>query len=100
MIDQFVFGNVVTVPLADASPAFFENTGIAAALDQNFAVVTAANPVKRGQLVQLYMNGLGPLNNQPASGDPAGGPPLATPKNPPRQTSGRREAPVDVAGLA
>ena len=32
IIDQTVFGNVVTVPLADATPAFFENSGIAAAL--------------------------------------------------------------------
>src|SRR5205823_4108480 len=55
IIDQFVFGNVVTVPLADTTPAFFENSNIAAALDQNYAIVTAANPAKRGQLVQLYM---------------------------------------------
>ncbi len=100
IIDQTVFGNVVTVPLADASPAFFENNGIAAALDQNYAVVTAANPVKRGQLVQLYMNALGPLNNQPASGDPASGTTLATTKNPPKVTIGGQDAPVQFSGLA
>jgi uncharacterized protein (TIGR03437 family) len=100
IIDQFVFGNVVTVPVADASPAFFENSGIAAALDQNYAVVTAANPVKRGQLVQLYMNGLGPLNNQPASGDPASGTTLATTKNTPKVTIGGQDAPVQFSGLA
>ncbi len=100
IIDQFVFGNVVTVPLADASPAFFENSGVAAALDQNSAVVTTGNPAKRGQLVQLYMNGLGPVNNQPASGDPATGSPLATTKNAPKVTIGGQDAPVQFSGLA
>ena len=65
----YSYGNVVTVPLADTAPAFFENSGIAAALDQNNAIVTTANPVKRGQVVQLYMNGLGPVNGGPASGE-------------------------------
>ena len=65
----YSYGNVVTVPLADTAPAFFENSGIAAALDQNNATVTAANPVKRGQVVQLFMNGLGPVNGGPASGE-------------------------------
>jgi uncharacterized protein (TIGR03437 family) len=60
---------VVTVPLADTAPAFFENSGIAAALDGNNAIVTTANPVKRGQVVQLYMNGLGPVTGGPASGE-------------------------------
>ena len=65
----YSYGNVVTVPLADTSPAFFENSGIAAALDGNNAIVTTANPVKRGQVVQLYMNGLGPVTGGPASGE-------------------------------
>ena len=38
----YSYGNVVTVPLADTAPAFLENSGIAAALDQNNAVVTTA----------------------------------------------------------
>jgi uncharacterized protein (TIGR03437 family) len=65
----YSWGNVVTVPLADTAPAFFENSGIAAALDGNNAIVTTANPVKRGQVVQLYMNGLGPVTGGPASGE-------------------------------
>jgi uncharacterized protein (TIGR03437 family) len=91
---------VITVPVADTTPAFFENSGIAAALDQNYAVVTAANPVKRGQLVQLYMNGLGPLDHQPASGDPASGTTLATTKNAPKVSIGGQDAPVQFSGLA
>jgi uncharacterized protein (TIGR03437 family) len=66
----YSYGNVVTVPLADTAPQFFDiGGGIAAARDQNNAIVTAANPVKRGQVVQLYMNGLGPVTNGPASGE-------------------------------
>ncbi|MCU1237217.1 MAG: peptidase and in, kexin, sedolisin, partial [Candidatus Solibacter sp.] len=100
IIDEFVFGNVVTVALADTTPAFFENSGVAAALDQNYGVVTTANPVKRGQLLQLYMNGLGPVSNQPASGEPASGTTLATTKNSPKVTIGGQDAPVQFSGLA
>ena len=101
IIDQFIFGNVVTVPLADAAPAFFEiATGIAAALDGKYAVVTSANPVTRGQIVQLYMNGLGPLDHQPATGDPASGVTLATTKITPKVTIGGQDAPVQFSGLA
>jgi uncharacterized protein (TIGR03437 family) len=66
----YSYGNVVTVPLADTAPQFFDiGGGIAAARDQNNAIVTATNPVKRGQVVQLYMNGLGPVTGGPASGE-------------------------------
>jgi len=70
VIDQFVFGNVATVPLADTTPAF-SKLGRRRARDQNFTAISAANPAKRGQIVQLYMNGLGPLDTQPATGEPA-----------------------------
>ena len=46
------------------------------------------------------MNGLGPLNNQPASGDPASASPLATTKNAPKVTIGGQDAPVQFSGLA
>ncbi len=65
------FGNVVTVPLSNYSPAFFEISGQVAALDSNAHVVNSANPATRGQIVQIFANGLGPVSNQPASGDPA-----------------------------
>jgi uncharacterized protein (TIGR03437 family) len=67
----YSYGNVVTVPLADTAPQFFVDpaTGIAAARDQNNVQVSATNPVKRGQVVSLYMNGLGPVTNGPASGE-------------------------------
>src|ERR1019366_7700871 len=54
----YSYGNVVTVPLADTAPQFFVDpaTGIAAARDKNNVQVSATNPVKRGEVVSLYMN--------------------------------------------
>ena len=98
-LDDFIYGNVVTVPLADTAPAFFENSGIAAALDGNNATVTTANPVKRGQVVQLYMNGLGPVTGGPASGEFASGTTLATTKTTPQVTIGGQPATVQFSGL-
>lgn len=99
-IDNFVFGNVVTVPLADAAPAFFEAGGIASALDGNFALVSAANPVKRGQVVQLYMNGLGPVTGGPASGEYASKTVLTPTKNTATVNIGGTPAQVLFSGLA
>ena len=96
----YSYGNVVTVPLADTAPAFLENSGIADALDQNYAIVSAANPVKRGQLVQLYMNGLGPVTGGPASGEFASGTTLATTKGTPVVNIGGQQATVQFSGLA
>jgi uncharacterized protein (TIGR03437 family) len=94
-------GNVVSVPLSDYSPAFFEiSPGVVAALDTNFQVIGSSNPAKRGQVVQLYANGLGPVNNQPASGEPAPGSPLAQTKSMPVVTIGGQQAAVSFSGLA
>jgi minor extracellular serine protease Vpr len=68
-------GLVYTMPLGAYSPALFEiqsgGQSIAAALDENYNVITTSNPVAQGHLVQLFGNGFGPVTNQPASGDPA-----------------------------
>jgi uncharacterized protein (TIGR03437 family) len=97
----YSFGNVVTVPLADTAPAFFENSGIAAALDGNNAIVTTSNPVKRGQVVQLYMNGLGPVNGGPASGEFASTTTLTPTKGAlPTVSIGGQQAQVLFSGLA
>jgi uncharacterized protein (TIGR03437 family) len=93
------FGTVVTVPLADAAPGIIENSGIAAALDGNFKIVTTANPVKRGQSVSLYVNGLGPVNNQPVSGESVVGA-NSTTKTTPVVTIGGQQAQVTFSGLA
>jgi uncharacterized protein (TIGR03437 family) len=69
-------GNVVTIPIQAFSPAVF-NLGTpsapqAAARDNNTGtVIGPSNPETRGQYVQVFVNGLGPVENQPASGDSA-----------------------------
>ncbi len=94
------------VPLNDYSPALFEYTDpgtgrlLAAALDQAFRLVSPATPVKRGQFVQLYANGLGPVNNGPATGEPSPAEPLARTRVVPTVTIGGRPAEVNFSGLA
>jgi len=97
---DFSYGNVVTLALSDYAPAFFENSGAVAALDAKFNPITPGNPARQGQVVQLFANGLGPLNNQPASGDPAPAAPLATCKSTATVMIGGKSAAVGFCGLA
>lgn len=96
----------LTVPLNEVSPAFFEYSDagsgrqLIAALDQNFQLVTGAAPVARGSVVQLYANGLGPVDNQPATGEVAPSSPLATCRITPQITIGGQNANILYAGLA
>jgi uncharacterized protein (TIGR03437 family) len=100
------YGNVITVPLADYAPAFFEtSSGIAAALDGDYQVVTTANPVARSAVgkdnaVQLFVNGLGPVTNPPATGEPALASPLSETTTWPVVTIGGMQCPVLWSGLA
>jgi uncharacterized protein (TIGR03437 family) len=92
------------MPLGAYSPALFEipsgEQSIAAALDQNNNVITTSNPVAQGSVVQLFANGLGPVNNQPASGDPApSAPSLATTTTTPIVTIGGVNAQVKFSGM-
>jgi len=98
-INEYEFGNVVTASLAAAAPAFFH--AVADALDLNYQMITSSNPAKRGQVIQLFANGLGPVTNQPASGDPApGAPNLAVTTFTPVVTIGGQTAPVTFSGLS
>ena len=96
-------GNVVTVPFANYSPAFFipvPADGIAAALDLNYVLITTSHPAVRGQVVQLYANGLGPVTNQPPSGDPALASPLSETTTKCTASIGGQPATVGFCGLA
>ncbi len=96
----FSNGNVVTVPLADYAPAFFETSpGVVAALDAGNRVVSTLNPAERGKPVQLFANGLGPVTNQPASGEPALASPLSETRTLPVVTIGGLNADVSWSGL-
>jgi len=96
----------VRVAINDHSPALFEYTDpgsgrlLAAALDQNFGLVTSGNAVRRGTVVQLYANGLGPVDNRPGSGEPASTTTLSNCRSTPEVTIGGRPAPVAFCGLA
>lgn len=98
-------GNVVTVPLADVAPAFFENpigSGVIAAIDPlNFfsPIITARDPATRGSVISLYANGLGPVNSPPVSGEAASLTVLASTIATPLVTIGGQNAPVLFSGL-
>jgi minor extracellular serine protease Vpr len=69
---NFTYGAEYTLNLATYSPGFFayQSNGqtLAAALDSANNLVSSGNPVAQGSTVQLFLNGLGPVNNQPADG--------------------------------
>jgi uncharacterized protein (TIGR03437 family) len=96
--------NLYTVQLANYAPAFFEISGIAASVDANTAqIVSSTSRVNRGDLVELYVNGLGPVTNANlvVSGEPSPGPPsLAQTTAIPTVTIGGVNAPVIFSGLA
>jgi uncharacterized protein (TIGR03437 family) len=98
---DYTTGNVVSLPLSNFAPAFFEaSAGAVAALDGSNKPINSGNPARRGQVVQLFANGLGPVSNQPASGEPAGSSPLAQTSNPATVTIGGQPASVLFSGLA
>ncbi len=99
-VDEGIFGNVVTVPLANYAPSFFQyGSGIVVAQDQNYQLISTTNPVARGQVAVLYANGLGPVTNPPASGDVALASPLSTTTTTPQVTIGGQAANVVFSGL-
>ena len=103
VIINYTYSAEYTLPLAAYSPGIFVTdftTQQAAALDANYKVITPSNPVARGGVVQLFLNGLGPVNNQPADGAP--GPPntSATTKTQPTITVGGQTATLQYSGLA
>jgi uncharacterized protein (TIGR03437 family) len=98
---DYTYGNVVTLPLSTYAPAFFEtSTGVVSALDADSNVISSTNPAFRGQTIALYANGVGPVTNTPASGDPASSTVLSSTTQTPTVTIGGVAAPVVFSGLA
>jgi uncharacterized protein (TIGR03437 family) len=105
-VDGTAFSNVLTVPLVQYSPQLFQNSGQVAAIDATtYAAhptpISPSNPAHVGDTVELFANGLGPVNNQPNSGEGASATPsFPQTKSPVTVTIGGQNAPVGYAGLA
>jgi len=97
-LDSDLFGNVYTLNLANTVPAFFSVSGTAIGTDLSGNLLTTSNAAKRGTVIVMYANGLGPVTNQPASGNPAGVP-LSSTTNTPTVTIGGQQATVGFSGL-
>ena len=97
-------GLVYTLPLTIASPAFFTYASgsqhLLAALDSANRLISSTHPAQRGQVVQLYTNGLGPVDHQPATGEPASASPLSHTLTLPEVTIAGQAATVQFGGLA
>jgi uncharacterized protein (TIGR03437 family) len=101
--DQGFPSNIVTVNIANYSPAFFNyNIGTAIATDLSYSLITPSNPAKRGSTIYLWANGLGPVTNQPVGGAaaPVSGSPLSQTTTTPTVTIGGQNATVVYAVLA
>ena len=99
-------GPVYTLSLADYAPAFFvypeSGTGrtlLAARDARSGKLISSANPATAGEIVSLYANGLGPVSNQPATGEPAPSSPLARTTLMPTVTVAGQPATVQFSGL-
>ena len=95
-----------TIAISAVSPAYFEFTDpgtsklAAAALDASYALITAAHPAVRGQVVQLFVNGLGAVTHQPADGEIALANPLSQTTATPVVKIGSQTAAVQFSGMA
>ena len=85
-----------TVPLANTAPAFFLNGGAVADARDNTtgALITTANPAAAGEILALFANGLGPVTNPMASGEPAPASPLSLTTSAVTVTIGGKQATV------
>ena len=100
-VDEALFGNVVTIPLSNYAPSLFQyGASLVIAQDQNYQLITSSNPVPGGGVATLYANGLGPVTNPPASGDPALVNPLSRTTTMPVVMIGGQPAQVIFSGLS
>ncbi len=97
---------VQNLRLRAANPAAFEytepgsNRRYIAALDGNFALISGSNPARRGQVAQLFVNGLGAVDRTPGSGQVSPADPLARTNANPVVRIGGRTAQLLFSGLA
>lgn len=100
-----IYGPPVTLPLASTAPAFFEYTDVTnsqlsvVAQDLGYALITGQNKAVRGKPVTLYVNGLGPVQNTPATGAQASSTTLSPTVTQPVVMVGGQQAQVLFSGL-
>ncbi len=96
---------VYDVQLATTSPAAFERNDasgrlMAAVVDPTLGVVETGNPTPKGSTVQIYCNGMGPVDTPQSSGEPSSTQSLSRTRDLPTVTIGGRPATVQFSGLA
>jgi minor extracellular serine protease Vpr len=100
-----ISGPPVTLPLAGASPAYFEYTDSTnsqlsvVAQDLKYQLITSQHQAVRGAPIVLYANGLGPVSNTPATGEQSSGTSLSQTPALPVVTIGGQQAQVLFSGL-
>jgi uncharacterized protein (TIGR03437 family) len=100
-------GAVYALPLTDYSPAFYQSTEkstgrvlLAARDNASGQAISSATPAHAGQSLQLYANGLGPIDTALPTGEPAPVSPLIHTLATPIVTIGGVQAVVTFSGLA
>lgn len=94
------------LPLSALSPAVFDyreppsGRPLALVLDERNRLVGTSNPARRGSIIQVYANGLGPVDVPQKSGEPAPSDRLVHTRTRPAVTIGGRTAGVEFSGLA
>ena len=98
-------GPIFNLPLATYSPAVYKyndssGQGQAIATDLQGHLIGASNAAVRGQFIQIYATGLGPVTNQPASGNAAQAQPLSMTQSTPTVMIGGQMASSVQSALA
>lgn len=98
-------GNTVTVPLAQFSPGLYSMNGSGAGqgailINGTAKVAAKGQPAGRGDYINIFATGLGPVSHQPGTGMPAPVSPLAETTHTVTATIGNVPAQVTFAGLA
>jgi len=91
-----------SINVAPASPGIFtlDQDQTAAATHADYSLITTSNPAERGEIVTMYVTGLGGTNPPPIEGDEAPSDTLARTLLPVKVFVGRVESPkVDFSGL-
>jgi uncharacterized protein (TIGR03437 family) len=104
VVNNGVVSNAVTAFVYDAQPGVFTippgGVGLAAALHANNTLVEPGNPAREGEIISVFMTGLGAVSPPVPEGAPGPVSPLSTTSHPVAVFIDNRAADVLFAGLA